>query len=218
LPSFIISICFNRSVTNGGKSTLSQFLHQKIHNSCIIAQDTYFKDDCVVPVDSNGFKQYDTLDALHMEKMMKEVYCWRKDPHDFLRRRGLIAKDASTDDELYVLIVEGFLIFNHRYKMPLNEMFDMRYFLEIPYDICKKRRSMRVYAPPDPPNYFDGYVWPMYIQNRKEMEIITSEIGERTSKMYEQHIDFYRYFYDNGNLPFSDDNSTDFIALNLVNI
>uniref|UniRef100_A0A3B3VPY2 Nicotinamide riboside kinase 1 n=1 Tax=Poecilia latipinna TaxID=48699 RepID=A0A3B3VPY2_9TELE len=170
---FIISICFNRRVTNGGKSTLSQFLHQKIHNSCIIAQDTYFKDDFVVPVDSNGFKQYDTLDALHMEEMMKEVCSWKKDPHEFLRQRGLIAKDSSTDDELYVLIVEGFLIFNHR---PLNEMFDMRYFLEIPYDVCKMRRSMRVYAPPDPPNYFDGYVWPMYLQNREEMERITSEI------------------------------------------
>uniref|UniRef100_A0A3P9PJ85 Nicotinamide riboside kinase 1 n=1 Tax=Poecilia reticulata TaxID=8081 RepID=A0A3P9PJ85_POERE len=129
-------------VTNGGKSTLSQFLHQKIHNSSII-------DDFVVPLDSNGFKQYDTLDALHMEEMMKEVYSWRKDPHEFLRRRGLIAKDSSADDELYILIVEGFLIFNH---------------------------SMRVYAPPDPPNYFDGYVWPMYLQNREEMERITSEI------------------------------------------
>ncbi|XP_017161995.1 nicotinamide riboside kinase 1-like isoform X3 [Poecilia reticulata] len=131
------------------------------------------QDDFVVPLDSNGFKQYDTLDALHMEEMMKEVYSWRKDPHEFLRRRGLIAKDSSADDELYILIVEGFLIFNHR---PLNEMFDMRYFLEIPYDVCKKRRSMRVYAPPDPPNYFDGYVWPMYLQNREEMERITSEI------------------------------------------
>uniref|UniRef100_A0A3P9PJ16 Nicotinamide riboside kinase 1 n=1 Tax=Poecilia reticulata TaxID=8081 RepID=A0A3P9PJ16_POERE len=158
---FIISICFNRRVTNGGKSTLSQFLHQKIHNSSIIAQDTYFKVN------------HEALDALHMEEMMKEVYSWRKDPHEFLRRRGLIAKDSSADDELYILIVEGFLIFNHR---PLNEMFDMRYFLEIPYDVCKKRRSMRVYAPPDPPNYFDGYVWPMYLQNREEMERITSEI------------------------------------------
>uniref|UniRef100_A0A3B3UGS7 Nicotinamide riboside kinase 1 n=1 Tax=Poecilia latipinna TaxID=48699 RepID=A0A3B3UGS7_9TELE len=148
-------------VTNGGKSTLSQFLHQKIHNSCIIAQDTYFKVN------------HEALDALHMEEMMKEVCSWKKDPHEFLRQRGLIAKDSSTDDELYVLIVEGFLIFNHR---PLNEMFDMRYFLEIPYDVCKMRRSMRVYAPPDPPNYFDGYVWPMYLQNREEMERITSEI------------------------------------------
>lgn len=33
-------------ITNGGKSTLSQSLHQQIPNSCIIAQDSYFKVDC----------------------------------------------------------------------------------------------------------------------------------------------------------------------------
>lgn len=30
-------------MTNGGKSTLSQSLHQQIPNSCVIAQDSYFK-------------------------------------------------------------------------------------------------------------------------------------------------------------------------------
>ncbi|KAM4745955.1 nicotinamide riboside kinase 1 isoform 3-T3 [Anableps anableps] len=149
-------------VTNGGKSTLSQFLHQKIHNSCIIAQDSYFKDDSVVPADSNGFKQYDTLDALHMEKMIKEVYSWKNDPDVFLRERGLILKDSSVDSEVYILIVEGFLIFNY---------------------------SIRVYSPPDPPGYFDGYVWPMYLQNRKEMERITSEIDS----MYRSTCYLYAY-------------------------
>lgn len=33
-------------ITNGGKSTLSQSLHQQIPNSCIIAQDSYFKVYC----------------------------------------------------------------------------------------------------------------------------------------------------------------------------
>lgn len=31
------------SMTNGGKSTLSRSLHQQVPNSCIIAQDSYFK-------------------------------------------------------------------------------------------------------------------------------------------------------------------------------
>lgn len=34
-------------MTNGGKSTLSQSLHQQIPNSCIIAQDSYFKVNCL---------------------------------------------------------------------------------------------------------------------------------------------------------------------------
>ncbi|XP_041643754.1 nicotinamide riboside kinase 1 [Cheilinus undulatus] len=156
-------------MTNGGKSTLSKSLHQQIPNSCIIAQDSYFKDDSVVPMDSHGFKQYDMLDALHMDTMMTDVDSWRRDPESFLRQCGLIPEQTtpSEEEEVFVLIVEGFLIFNHR---PLNELFDKRYFMEIPYEICKKRRSSRVYRPPDPPGYFDGHVWPMYLKNRREME------------------------------------------------
>ncbi|XP_056275812.1 nicotinamide riboside kinase 1 [Pseudoliparis swirei] len=156
-------------MTNGGKSTLSKSLHQQIPNSCLIAQDSYFKDDSVVPVDSNGFKQYDMLDALHMDRMMSEVDSWRRDPETFLRRRGLNPERTTPpeDEEVYVLIVEGFLIFNHR---PLNELFHKRYSMEIPYDVCKTRRSSRVYTPPDAPGYFDGHVWPMYLKHRQEME------------------------------------------------
>ncbi|XP_044053796.1 nicotinamide riboside kinase 1 isoform X2 [Siniperca chuatsi] len=162
-------------MTNGGKSTLSRSLHKQIPNSCIIAQDSYFKDDSVVPVDSNGFKQYDMLDALHMDTMMSEVLSWRRDPESFLRQRGLNPEHTtpSVDKEVFVLIVEGFLIFNYR---PLNELFDKRYFMEIPYDACKRRRSSRVYTPPDPPGYFDGHVWPMYLKNRQEMESMVSGI------------------------------------------
>lgn len=86
-------------MTNGGKSTLSQSLHQQIPNSCIIAQDSYFKvevflsrkscqgffspsaeklrtlfihqDESEVPEDSHGFKQYD---CKGWEKHIKTLY------------------------------------------------------------------------------------------------------------------------------------------------
>ncbi|XP_037114093.1 nicotinamide riboside kinase 1 [Syngnathus acus] len=155
-------------MTNGGKSTLSRSLKEKIPNSCIIAQDSFFKDDSVVSVDSNGFKQYDTLDSLNMDDMMSCVHDWRRDPQAFWKKVDQTAeKLMPSPNHVFVLIVEGFLIFNHR---PLNELLNKRYFLEIPYDICKERRSLRVYKPPDPPGYFDGHVWPMYLKNRQEME------------------------------------------------
>ncbi|XP_034090909.1 nicotinamide riboside kinase 1 isoform X1 [Gymnodraco acuticeps] len=161
-------------VTNGGKSTLSKSLHKQVPNSCLIAQDAYFKDDSVVPVDINGFKQYDMLDALHMDTMMREVESWQKDPVAFLRQRGREHTTASAEEEeVYVLIVEGFLIFNHR---PLSELIYKKYFMEVPYDVCKRRRSSRVYTPPDPPGYFDGYVWPLYLKNRLQMESMVSGI------------------------------------------
>ncbi|XP_047449103.1 nicotinamide riboside kinase 1 isoform X3 [Mugil cephalus] len=115
------------------------------------------------------------LSALHMDAMMSDVDSWRTDPVSFLRQRSLNPEHTtpSGDTEVYVLIVEGFLIFNYR---PLNVLFDKRYFLEISYEVCKRRRSSRVYTPPDPPGYFDGHVWPMYLKNRQEMESIESEI------------------------------------------
>ncbi|XP_023814087.1 nicotinamide riboside kinase 1 isoform X3 [Oryzias latipes] len=137
-------------MTNGGKTTLSKSLHQRIPNSCLIAQDSYFKDESIVPVDQNGFKQFDTLDALHMDKMMSEVNSWRRDPVSIQKEKtGLDLNLSSANTGVFVLIVEGFLIFNY---------------------------SFRVYTPPDPPGYFDGYVWPMYLKNRQDMEALTSEI------------------------------------------
>uniref|UniRef100_A0A8C5BK59 Nicotinamide riboside kinase 1 n=1 Tax=Gadus morhua TaxID=8049 RepID=A0A8C5BK59_GADMO len=155
-------------VTNGGKSTLATNLQKKLPHSCIIAQDTFFKDDSVVPVDSNGFKQYDLLDALHMDKMMEEIYSWWRDPQSY--HQSTCATTEAGRTEVFVVIVEGFLIFNHR---PLNELMNKKYFLEIPYDECQNRRCSRVYTPPDPPGYFDGHVWPMYLKNRQEMQLGT---------------------------------------------
>uniref|UniRef100_A0A667ZGR8 Nicotinamide riboside kinase 1 n=1 Tax=Myripristis murdjan TaxID=586833 RepID=A0A667ZGR8_9TELE len=182
----------NVVMTNGGKSTLSCSLQQRIPSSCIIAQDTFFKVACI-PVDSNGFKQYDMLDALDMDQMMSEVNLWQRDPESFLAERGLTTTHTalSAEEKVFVLIVEGFLIFNYR---PLNEKMDLRYFMEIPYDVCKTRRCLRVYMPPDPPGYFDGHVWPMYLKNRQEMESMTSGIvfldglkskGELLASVYE---------------------------------
>ncbi|XP_028625941.1 nicotinamide riboside kinase 1 isoform X2 [Grammomys surdaster] len=48
-----------------------------------------------------------------------------------------------------ILIIEGFLLFNY---------------------------NTRVYEPPDPPGYFDGHVWPMYLKHRQEMDSITWDI------------------------------------------
>ncbi|CAL8250995.1 unnamed protein product [Boreogadus saida] len=162
-PTLVVGI---GGVTNGGKSTLATNLQKKLPHSCIIAQDTFFKDDSVVPVDSNGFKQYDLLDALHMDKMMEEIYSWWRVPQSY--HQSTCATTEAGRTEVFVVIVEGFLIFNHR---PLNELMNKKYFLEIPYDECQNRRCSRVYTPPDPPGYFDGHVWPMYLKNRQEMQL-----------------------------------------------
>ncbi|XP_016334310.1 nicotinamide riboside kinase 1-like [Sinocyclocheilus anshuiensis] len=101
-------------MTNGGKTTLSKSLQELLHNSLVISQDNFFKDDSVVPADVSGFKQYDTLDALHMDRMMAGIGSWQEDPRGFMMSRDPSVKStASEPSNVFVLIVEGFLIFNH---------------------------------------------------------------------------------------------------------
>lgn len=43
----LVNVCsFSFRMTNGGKTTLATSLQEQIPNSCIIAQDSYFKVDC----------------------------------------------------------------------------------------------------------------------------------------------------------------------------
>ncbi|XP_067839193.1 nicotinamide riboside kinase 1-like isoform X2 [Heptranchias perlo] len=152
-------------MTNGGKTTLACRLKKALPNSFLLCQDTFFKADSEVEVGEDGFQQYDVITALDMEAMMNTVYAWMKNMTAVHTEQA--APVLSENKGLYILVIEGFLIYNYK---PLNDVFNLRYYLSIPYEECKGRRHSRVYNPPDPPGYFDGHVWPMYLKNRKEME------------------------------------------------
>ncbi|XP_069013912.1 nicotinamide riboside kinase 2-like isoform X2 [Embiotoca jacksoni] len=106
-----------------------------------------------------------------MEAMSNTVKGWRENPVKFARSHGVslspeTEEPHSEDKRIHILIVEGFLIYNYK---PLIDIYDKCFYISIPYEECKRRRSTRTYTVPDPPGLFDGHVWPMYLKHRKEM-------------------------------------------------
>ncbi|XP_040846238.1 nicotinamide riboside kinase 2 isoform X1 [Ochotona curzoniae] len=165
-------------VTNGGKTTLTQGLSRAMPNCCVIHQDDFFKralsrrlglrvfqPQDQIAVGKDGFKQWDVLESLDMEAMLSTVQAWLRCPQKFARAHGVSVHPDVTDT--HILLLEGFLLYSYK---PLVDLFSRRYFLTIPYEECKRRRSTRNYAVPDPPGLFDGHVWPMYQKYKHEME------------------------------------------------
>nr|XP_034955626.1 nicotinamide riboside kinase 1 [Zootoca vivipara]XP_034955627.1 nicotinamide riboside kinase 1 [Zootoca vivipara]XP_034955628.1 nicotinamide riboside kinase 1 [Zootoca vivipara]XP_034955629.1 nicotinamide riboside kinase 1 [Zootoca vivipara] len=177
-------------ITNGGKTTLAKRLKKQLPNCTILSQDDYFKPESEVAVDDRGFLQYDVLDALHMEKMVADIRSWMTNLQDSALTRPLHDNQKGEKDN-HILIVEGFLLYNYK---PLSDIWNKKYFLTIPYEECKKRRSTRIYNPPDPPGYFDGHVWPMYLKHRREME--ENETGIVYLDGTQSQEDLYSKLYD----------------------
>ncbi|XP_030048211.1 nicotinamide riboside kinase 1 isoform X4 [Microcaecilia unicolor] len=150
MKTFIVGI---GGMTNSGKTTLTCRLQPLLPCCSVISQDSFFKPESEVAVDENGFKQYDVLDALDMEAMMRRVYSWLKNPKRSQTSVQEYATAIPSDDQdgahVHILIVEGFLLYNY---------------------------NTRIYEPPDPSGYFDGHVWPMYLKNRSEMQEVAQNI------------------------------------------
>ncbi|XP_068599193.1 muscle-specific beta 1 integrin binding protein isoform X2 [Brachionichthys hirsutus] len=105
-----------------------------------------------------------------MEAMTNTVKGWIENPVKFARSHGVPLSSTDVSDageQTHILIVEGFLLYNYQ---PLLDVFDKCYYITIPYEECRSRRSKRQYTVPDPPGLFDGHVWPMYLKHRRLME------------------------------------------------
>ncbi|XP_029778342.1 nicotinamide riboside kinase 1-like isoform X2 [Suricata suricatta] len=159
MKTFVVGIS---GVTNGRKTTLAKNLKKHLPSCSIISQDDFFKPESEIEIDTNGFLQYDVLEALNMEKMMSTISRWIESP-----RRLLVSTDSGSAEDISILIIEGFLLFNY---------------------------NTRAYEPPDTPGYFDGHVWPMYLRLRQEVEKSTWEIVYLDGTKYEE--DLFKEVYE----------------------
>ncbi|GAB0097874.1 uncharacterized protein DMENIID0001_135530 [Sergentomyia squamirostris] len=147
--------------TCSGKTTLATGLRERLVATCgfgcvqVINQDDYFLPDDHPQhqhIDHLGHVNYDILTALDMERMCDDV-------------QTILSHQATS--ALNVLIIEGFLIFNHPL---LVELCNPKFHLHVPYEVGFARRRTRTYDPPDCPGYFESCVWPMYEKHFHELK------------------------------------------------
>ena len=144
-------------ITNGGKTTLCQALERLFSSPesdrrvQSIHLDDYFRsldDPRHVYLTQFGLQDWDCLNALDTDRFVADLQSARR--------------------ECDLLLVEGFLIFNIPLALLETRRFDLAYYLDLPYEECRRRRSERAYEPPDPDGYFEGHVWQAYVQAKTE--------------------------------------------------
>lgn len=108
------------------------------------------------------------------------------------RTNNLIKKSKNDSFQnmnikLNVLLLEGFLLFNHPFTLDLC---NIKFHLHLPYEKCYARRIQRIYDPPDVVGYFEMCVWPMYEKHFKEFKdrtdifMLNGEVGKENILNY----------------------------------
>ncbi|XP_037907016.1 nicotinamide riboside kinase 1 [Hermetia illucens] len=173
-------------VTCGGKTSLATGLHsffttnqnKHILNTNLVVGDTFVlnQDNYFLPEDDMRHKlipklnhiNWEVMTALDMEKMLSDIRDILK-PGFILYDKNRILPTTFQEQhqqQINILILEGFLIFNHPQLLQLCQV---KFHLHLPYEKCFQRRQNREYNPPDVTGYFEMCVWPMYERHFREI-------------------------------------------------
>lgn len=120
-------------------------------------------------MNETGVRDWDNPQALDVEEFLKFLQSAQQKPNDFCSTCSTKKNQTNESDISHLIIVEGFLLYVALPKDVLENKFDSKFFVDIDYDLMKKRRSTRFYPTEDgpqldPPGYFDSHVWPSYVR------------------------------------------------------
>jgi nicotinamide/nicotinate riboside kinase len=112
-------------LTNGGKSTIAKLLQDYFPLSKIKRQDDYFKQDTkdeMEYISELGHYNWDIMSTIDMNKFESE----------FNQNLTVLRELRSKS----LLFLEAFLVLNYK---PLRPLMDLKYFLELEYDVLGKK-------------------------------------------------------------------------------
>lgn len=155
-------------VTCSGKSSLATSLlsflsnplqdsaEHRIHQVRLIRQDDYFyKRDSPhhTWIPEMNYINREIMSALDMQRMISDI------------EACIYGLCQPIDGTINILLIEGFLIFNHPKVLSLC---NVRIEVQITQAVCRERRKLRTYNPPNPIGYFESFIWPFYEKHSAE--------------------------------------------------
>lgn len=170
----------------------------KIGQVKLVCQDDYFwpidhPNHEWVNVSGINHINREQLSALDMDKMCDDLMRIIGNGNVF--SKGSITANGEMSDPLNILIIEGFMIFNHKL---IAEMCQVKIGLSISFEKCFDRRIVRVYKQRTPPGYFESYTWPLYeshFNEYKNMEgLLIIDGGDTMESCTDKALSFIKMY------------------------
>ncbi len=141
-------------ITRAGKSTLRNFLVEKLNPIGVFHVDDYG----LGPIKKWDEKIQDYIDdwedpvAHDLEKMFKDMKELKENAINNL---------SEKEQEVSFIIAEGFLLY---FRKDITDLIDIKISLKMDKEICRERRKNTKFYTSD--YYFDEYIWKCYHENK----------------------------------------------------
>ncbi|XP_065909666.1 nicotinamide riboside kinase 2-like [Dysidea avara] len=157
-----------------GKSTVVKELASFNAHSLMVHQDDYYKP--AAPQTADGMENWDAIEALDTVKLLQDVKALIQDPSKSCP--ACLSANDNEENNQHIVYIEGTMVLDIG---KLSELLHTKIFITLSYDECLRRRRQRWKDYIDPPGFFDGCVWPMYMKRE------TTLLKDLTVKVIDGH-------------------------------